>query len=496
MRLGKTTSSLRWISVSFILFSILLLTIQLINFRTSRNLYPDGLTIGGVPVGGLDLNGASERLLEVYNTPIELNYNENIIIISPAIIGFDLDLTSMMSAADDVRKEGPFWDEYWDYLWSNQSIPSPIPLSAKFSETQLRTYLQDEIASRYDTPATIANPQVGTLLFGQGTPGTTIDIDLAVRQIENALRSPINRSVVLPLTELNPGRLSFLNLETFLRQTIAITGFDGIAGMYLYDLQNGQELHFVYDNGSKISTTPDVPFTAASIIKIPIMVSAFKRLDDPYPDEAINLITGMIEESGNDPADWLVEQYIDPFRGPLEVSEDMSALGLENTFLAGHFRPGSPLLFRYQTPANSRTDIDIELDPYNQTSLQDIGYLLTDIYQCAQNGGGALVAVFPGKITQAECQLMISALSNNNTPYLIEVGSPEGTQIAHKHGWVNDISTGVINTIGDAGIVYTPSGNYVLTIYFYHPIQLPWEAISTLIGDMAKIIYNYYNISS
>ena len=122
-----------------------------------------------------------------------------------------------------------------------------------------------------------------------------------------------------------------------------------------------------------------------------------KRHDNTNPNpEAINLINGMIEESGNDPADWLMEQFIDPFRGPLEVSNDMDALGLENTFLAGHFRLGSPLLVRFETPANSREDVSTDPDDYNQTTLSDIGMLLEDIYQCAQTGGGALVAVFRG----------------------------------------------------------------------------------------------------
>jgi hypothetical protein len=39
--------------------------------------------------------------------------------------------------------------------------------------------------------------------------------------------------------------------------------------------------------------------------------------------------------------------------------------------------------------------------------------LLVDIYQCAQTGGGSLVAVFPGDITQSECKSMISYLTQN-----------------------------------------------------------------------------------
>jgi hypothetical protein len=210
----------------------------------------------------------------------------------------------------------------------------------------------------------------------------------------------------------------------------------------------------------------------------------------------LNLISGMIVDSGNDPADWLMEQVIDSSRGPLEVTEDMRALGLESTFLAGHFRLGSPLLAVYDTPGNTRPDLNTDPDLYNQTTLTEIGMLLADIYQCADTGGGALLAVFPGQITRAECQEMIDALALNQIAVLLEAGAPDGTRIAHKHGWVTDPATGVIQTMGDAGIVFTPSGDYVLAIFFHHPVQLVWEPISTLIGDLAQAVYNYYNLSA
>jgi beta-lactamase class A len=236
-----------------------------------------------------------------------------------------------------------------------------------------------------------------------------------------------------------------------------------------------------------------VSFTAASIIKIPIMVSVYLRLGEQPDQEIVNLLAEMIEISANDPADWLMERVIDQTLGPLEVTNDMRSLGLENTFLAGHFRLGSPLLVRFETPANTREDVNIDPDPYNQTTLTDIGSLLVDLYQCAETGGGALVAIFGDLITQSECQDMVTWLTRNKMPSLLEAGIPEGTRIAHKHGWITD-ANGVINEIGDAGIVYTPSGDYVLVIFFHHPVQLVWGPVSTIIGDLSKAVYNYYNI--
>ena len=120
--------------------------------------------------------------------------------------------------------------------------------------------------------------------------------------------------------------------------------------------------------------------------------------------------------------------------------------------------------------------------------------LLADIYECAEFGGGALLAVLPEQITQSECIDMIETLTRNKTPFLIEAGVPDGTRVGHKHGWVSDVTTGAIRTIGDAGIIYTPSGDYVLAIYFSHPTQLVWDPMSKLMGDLSEAIYNYYNM--
>jgi beta-lactamase class A len=118
--------------------------------------------------------------------------------------------------------------------------------------------------------------------------------------------------------------------------------------------------------------------------------------------------------------------------------------------------------------------------------------LLEDIYLCAENGGGALIAAFPGQITQDECRTMTDYLARNKIGVLIEAGVPDGTRVAHKHGWVT--YNGIINTIGDAGIVYTPGGNYVLVVFLHHPVQLIWDSASRLIADLSTAVYNYYNL--
>lgn len=489
----KGFPALRWISIICIFSAVVLTVFQLTYYSRIRATFPAGMVIAGVPVGGLNRTQAGERLIQAYSIPVEVRYGESIIQIKPAVAGFELDMEGMLSAADLQRISQPFWLAFWDYLWHQNPVPAEVPLRATSSDGRLREFLVEEVAARYDQPPSAAVPVAGSTNFQSGTEGTVLDVDRAVTLINDALRSPSARIVNLSYNKMPPPRPSIQNLEILLQQIVDMNEFDGLIEIYLLDLQTEQEVHFAYQNKARIQ--PDIAFTAASTIKIPIMVSVMKMLNEPHPVQAAELIGQMIDRSDNPPADKLMMDYMSENSGPLLVSEDLAALGLDSTFLAGFFYTGAPLLRSYSTPANQRTDVFTNPDVYNQTTPTEMGMLLEDIYQCADSGGGALVAAFPGQLSQSECGQMVSYLSRNRIGVLIEAGLPEGTQFAHKHGWITDPVDGVIHTIGDAGIAYTPGGNFVLTIFTYHPTQLVFDPINQMYADLTRAIYNYFNLS-
>jgi hypothetical protein len=182
---------------------------------------------------------------------------------------------------------------------------------------------------------------------------------------------------------------------------------------------------------------------------------------------------------------------IDDIRGPLIVTDTMQKLGLGNTFISMYFAFGSVPLDRIRTAANTRLDITTNPDDFNQTTPSDMGMLLEDIYLCAQTGGGSLVAVFPGQIAQSACRQMIQYMEQAKLGNLIDGSVPEGTVVAHKYGWDNTVSS-----VGDAGIVYTPGGNYVLTIYAYQSSGYIYNIASHMYGEISRAIYNYINLPS
>jgi beta-lactamase class A len=69
---------------------------------------------------------------------------------------------------------------------------------------------------------------------------------------------------------------------------------------------------------------------------------------------------------------------------------------------------------------------------------------------------------------------------------LIEAGVPVGLTVAHKHGFSGD-------THGDAALVLSPGGDFVLVAFLHRPQWLEWDESAPLIADIATVTYNYFN---
>lgn len=478
---------LRVISIGLLLGALALVILELIAYSRERARLPQSLKVAGIEVGGLDQTQAIERLLQAYGTPIELVYRDQVIQISPAAAGFRLDTEALMGAAELERTGTDFWSGFWDFLWNRPMDPVEIPVKAEYSRAQLETVLRD-ISARYDEPPTLAQPIPGTPDFSAGEPGIVLDIARAGELVGEVMSRPINRRVNLPVAEGVTPRPDLATLQTLLQQNIDLAGFDGLAAIYVRDLRTGEDLHMVYYRNQPTSTDPDPAFTAASIIKVAIAAGFYRQFDEPLDEEADRWMQEMITLSGNDPADWLMER-LSRSRGPLMVTETMmDGLGFESTFLAGFFHPGAPLLWQYVTPGNTRPDLQTNPDPYNQTTASEMGLLFSDLYACA-NGGGSLLAAFPDEIRVEECAKVMNLLAQNKIGILIEAGVPEGTRVAHKHGWTDS----PLDSIGDAGVVYSPGGDYAVSLFLWNSPDMVWEPTSNLIATLSRAIYNYFN---
>jgi len=479
---------LRWVSLGLLLAAVALFFYELVAFSRRRARMPGGLTIAGVPVAGLSQSGALEQVLQTYSTPVEVFYGDQLILLMPASIGFRLDTEVMLAAAELERTGTDFWSGFWDFLWNRAGEAASIPLRAEYSPAQLEAVLID-IAARYDQPPIPVDPIPGSPNFSPGKPGRVLDISRAAELIGEILQIPNNRRVNLPVVADAPPKPTMETLEVLLKQNIDIVGFDGLIVLYLVNLRNGDEIHFAYFGNNDLQVEPDIAFSAASTIKIGIAMAFFRFFDQPLDPEADRLLSEMLTLSGNDPADWLMER-MDREMGPILVTETLEELGLESSYIIAWYHPPAvPVSGGYpQTPGNQRTDIKTNPDILNQTTASEVGMLLSDIYNCTR-GGGTLMAVFPDQISRDECSVILDLMSQNKIGVLIEAGVPEGTRVAHKHGWTSS----PLDMVSDAGIVFSPGGDYVLSLFLWNEHEMIWEPTSKLVAGLSQAVYNYFN---
>src|SRR5262249_48182851 len=88
-----------------------------------------------------------------------------------------------------------------------------------------------------------------------------------------------------------------------------------------------------------------------------------------------------------------------------------------------------------------------------------------------------------------ECRQMVQVMKDDNFTALIKAGVPEGTNIAHKQGWLED-------TQGDAAIVMTPGGDYVLSLILHNRDYLDPVGSFPAAAEISRSVYNAYNANN
>ncbi len=486
-----------WLIVTALGFlgAVSLLVFQLVLFNRSLDRLPNGLTVANIPVGGLTHAEAVSRLNEAYSVPVTLDYRGSSIQLTPAQVGFALDTEAMLAQVPTADLGSSFWEGFWDYLWAQApAAPAPIPLQASFDQTALDAFLTD-LSTRYDEPGSLPQADPDTLGFKPGSPGRVLDRATAFTLINTALRSPTARSVTLPVNDLAQSSPTFETLTNLLYTDIRLHQFTGTVEIYIGDLETGESLNIAMNNGQAFPVGDGLAFSGMSTIKITVMLAFFRYLDDaPTPDEEL-LLNGIFADSANAYTDLILgiigaEQQGGGLVGANMVSDTMDALGLHNTYIAGLLDTLGAITTPRITPANSRSDLDLNPDLYNQTSANDMGRLLVMIYDCTQ-GRGKLMETFPGQFTPEECQTMMDTIATNKVgPIFITGGSP-GAHVIHKHGW--DLLP--LNNVADAAYVLSPDANYVMTVYVHRDEPVSFDTANRLIVSLATAVSNYYSFN-
>lgn len=473
----------QWLTVFLMVAATGFLLIKLYQYAGFRSYYPAGLTIAGVEVGGMTQDEASELISARYiEAPVTVHHREDRFDVTATQAEFRLDWETMLSQADFQRAQQDFWAGFWGFLVGRPIEVEPVPLYATHDREALSNVLED-LAVLLDKPAQPPQPVPTTLSFQYGEPGTTTNVAASLDDVEAALYRPSSREahlVVEPLQPVRPEinlltRLLVNHLQDFEQQS------GGTASIFILDLRSGEE----------ISINADVAMSGMSLLKIPIVLEMYRILDRAPTLSQQQLISDTLvirpdNFSANELLTYIAGQD-DGYLGAEIVTESMRRLGLANTYMVAPYDEESrPGLRSLETPANTVEGLRTEPTPQMQTTAEDLGTLLSMIFYCANGQGGALLALYPEQLTQAECQEMVSYLTLNKIGSLIEEGVPPGTPVAHRHGWISD-------THGDAGIVFSPGGEYVIVELLYKPDWLEWEISSPLLADISHATYNFFN---
>ncbi|HJO33022.1 MAG: serine hydrolase [Anaerolineales bacterium] len=468
-----------------LLASAALTLVHYVRFINTDFPLPNGVTLGGIPVGGLRGDRAIAQLQAVYATPVTLHYRESVFQLQPQRVDFRVygaDMLRQLTLPDAPTR-------FWDTLRGRPQLPAPqdIALQASFSQEQLRAFLQD-VASRYDTSAYAPWSDVNQLVTVISPPAQLLRIDASLPFVEAALQRPTERSAELLFGIRPPDAPTLELLEGQLRDYLKRRSFDGLLSLYLVDLRSGAELQRNWLRAKALPVEPGVAFSGMSIMKITLLAEFYRQVSGGALPYELDLVEKAVTESSNWTSNLLIEWIgdLDAGRGLQRLNQTYEHLGLQSTFIGGLYDTEEPPGFRH-TPANSRSDVNTQPDAYMQTTPADIGRLLRGIYRCARSGDGLLIDTFGTEFTPQECATMLDWLSANRIGVLLEAGVPEGTVVAHKHGWAQG------EPIGDAGVVFTSGGDYVLVYYVWVPDYTYWHENSQLLADVSKAVYFYFN---
>lgn len=358
-----------------------------------------------------------------------------------------------------------------------------VELRASHDEETLRRVLET-VKGGFDTPTQPPQPVPTTLTFQYGATGVETDIDASLNDVRAAFYRPTVREAHLTLTPIQPERPDITLLQRLIVNHLQERGFTGLASVFILDLESGEEVFI--DAG--------IAMSGMDLLKVPIVLDTYRMLEGTPSVSQMNNITQTLlttEPDGPNALLNVIAGQDNPYLGSQLMTESMWRLGLKNTFIAIPYGEGALEGGRttYETPANTMPGLPTTPSPAMQTTAEDMGTLLAMLYYCAEGKGGPLRAAYGDQITPEECQSILTVMQQNRIGSLIEEGVPPGTPIAHRHAWIGD-------THADAGIIFSPGGDYVLVEIFYQQDWLPWERSSPLMADISRATYNYFNFDS
>ncbi len=433
--------------------------------------------VAGVDVGGMRLDEAADQLdvsLAPLRLPLELNAGDASMALRPSDIGMELSLGTMLDKALEQQAQGN---------------AVRVPLRVRFDKSQLHDQLeafaqQSSISPTLSFVISDTEPISRSFVI---TPGLRFDVERALSRVANRLNTPQGARRVtlemLPAPDMPAPRPTFAELQQEVEALAA--EWEGIAGIYLHDLESGQT----------VTINADTVFSGASIMKVAILLHAYTKLDT-IDDELQARIDKMIIESDNMAANDVLAAAVSgqgtdaALVGVIEMSDMLEDLGFTYTYMNMPYEGYDYLVglqgiaIEYGPPQQGPPPFTAS-DPLLRTTPAEISRLFLMIEECRQ-GSGVLLEQFD-LLTADRCQEILDLLARNGDNERIVAGIPPDVRVEHKSGWVQDMHA-------DAAIVRSPGGDYLLTIYLWRGVdELPDLWANPYIVALSRLVYTAYD---
>lgn len=445
---------------------------------TPPPVFAAGSTVGGVDVSGLTLAAAGERLKSDLATlpAVELRAGEAELALEPDVVGLAAPLDRLLDEAGDALAS---------------AAPADVPLALTLDEAALRERLDGfagELGASSGEVTVITSTDVLSRSFAY-TPGKALDVDAAVEQVSAGLARGETGPFELELTaDEQPPRVP---LERLREEVEAMAAeWDGVVGFHLHDLATGEAIGF-HDR---------TVFAGASTVKTAIMLYAYVNLDKFTPAQE-RALQKMIKESDNLAANDILAagagaqgtEYA--FIGADEMSTMLQEqLGLRHTYLYVPYET-TDYIKLYKPKFRCGPTGAVGEKPYTEmgnclrAEPASMAQLYVMIDQCA-NGEGLLLDEFD-KLNPKRCQEMLDRLETNEDETRLRAGIPADVRVEHKSGWIEDMQA-------DNGIVRSPNGDYVLSVYIYKPLtggRYLWadEVMAPVVAAFSRLAYTAYH---
>ena len=205
--------------------------------------------------------------------------------------------------------------------------------------------------------------------------------------------------------------------------------------------------------GRGASYNAGAQFTAASTVKLPILITALMRTRADLPDTALwGPVQQMVRSSSNDAANQVLTMIGgSTASGGAMATRVARSLGATRTDVAAGYLPGQDR----RAPPNGVVD-QPELPCCKHTTAHDMGVLMQAVVEAAAGRGKARRMGLTGR----DARVALWLLSHTSYRGLIDPWTPWVT--AHKIGFVD-------RAWHDVGAVFTPEGTLIVSVMTDNP---------------------------